>query len=65
MSGGNMPGQRPFVNAGVPALDLIDFDYGPRNSYWHTAQDTVDKLSAHSFEVLGNVPMAVWRKLDE
>ena len=55
----------PFVNAGAPAVDLIDFDYGPRNSYWHTAQDTVDKLSAHSFEVLGNVLTAVWRKLDE
>ncbi len=55
----------PFVNAGAPALDLIDFDYGPGNSYWHTDQDTVDKLSAHSFEVLGNVLMAVWRKLDE
>ena len=32
----------PFVNAGVAAVDLIDFDYGPNHSYWHTAEDTLD-----------------------
>jgi Zn-dependent M28 family amino/carboxypeptidase len=45
----------PFIAAGVNALDLIDFDYGPQNSYWHTAKDTPDKLSAHSFQVVGDV----------
>lgn len=55
----------PFLDAGVAALDIIDFDYGPGNAYWHQPTDTVDKLSAHSFEVVGNVLMAVWRKLDE
>ena len=30
----------PFLQAGIPAVDLIDFDYGPNNSYWHTAYDT-------------------------
>jgi glutaminyl-peptide cyclotransferase len=53
----------PFLQKGVNALDLIDFDYGPNNAYWHTAQDTMDKLSAHSFDVVGNVLMAVIRKL--
>ena len=53
----------PFARKGVNALDLIDFDYGPNNAYWHTEQDTVDKLGAHSFEVVGNVLMAVLRKL--
>ena len=37
-----------FYRRGVPALDLIDFDYGPRNSYWHSAGDTLDKISAES-----------------
>jgi glutaminyl-peptide cyclotransferase len=55
----------PFVRLGVTALDLIDFDYGPNNSYWHTAQDTMDKLSAHSLEVVGNVLVAVTRKLEQ
>lgn len=53
----------PFVRRGVNALDLIDFDYGPRNDYWHTEKDTTDKLSAHSLEVVGNVLVAVLRKL--
>ena len=38
----------PFLEAGIDAADLIDFDYGPSNSYWHTEEDTVDKLSAKS-----------------
>lgn len=54
----------PFVHAGVPAVDIIDFHYGPNNSYWHSAKDTLDKLSAHSFEVVGSVLMEVKRKLD-
>src|SRR6202162_3502734 len=53
----------PFLRKGVNALDLIDFDYGPNNDYWHTEKDTMDKLSAHSLEVVGNVLVAVLRKL--
>jgi glutaminyl-peptide cyclotransferase len=53
----------PFLNKGVRALDLIDFDYGPNNSYWHTEQDTMDKISANSLAVVGNVLVAVLRKL--
>jgi glutaminyl-peptide cyclotransferase len=53
----------PFLKKGVNALDLIDFDYGPNNAYWHNEQDTMDKLSAHSFDVVGYVLIAVIRKL--
>ena len=49
----------PFLEAGVRALDLIDFNYGPDNAYWHSPRDTMDKLDAHSFEVTGNVLMRV------
>ncbi len=45
----------PFLNAGVRAVDLIDFDYGPGNAYWHTKEDTMDKLSARSLETIGIV----------
>ena len=41
----------PFLRAGVPSALLIDFDYPP----WHTAQDTLDKVSARSLEIVGNV----------
>lgn len=54
----------PFLEAGVRALDLIDFNYGPNNAYWHTPQDTMDKLGAHSFEVIGNVLMRVIPQLE-
>ncbi len=45
----------PFANFGVPVVDIIDFNYGPNNSYWHTPQDTMDKLSPKSFQIIGSV----------
>jgi peptidase M28-like protein len=39
----------PFLEAGIPAVDIIDFDY----PYWHTVQDTPDKVSAESLKVVG------------
>jgi Zn-dependent M28 family amino/carboxypeptidase len=54
----------PFTNSGVNAIDIIDLDYGPNGSYWHTAQDTMDKLSAHSFQVTGDVVMELVKELE-
>ena len=51
----------PFVRLGVPAVDLIDLNYPP----WHTPKDTMDKLSAHSFQVIGDVITAVFKQLEE
>jgi Zn-dependent M28 family amino/carboxypeptidase len=45
----------PFVKRGVPSIDIIDLDYGPNNSYHHTVQDTLDKVSAHSLQIDGDV----------
>jgi len=39
----------PFLEAGIPAVDIIDFDY----PYWHTTADTVDKVSAYSLHAVG------------
>jgi glutaminyl-peptide cyclotransferase len=55
----------PFVNAGVSAVDLIDLDYGPNNSYWHTAQDTVDKCSPVSLTIVGRVVLATLDELEK
>jgi len=41
----------PFLRLGVPAALLIDFDYPP----WHTAEDTLDKVSARSLGIVGSV----------
>ena len=54
----------PFLDRGVTALDVIDFDYGPSNGWWHTPADTMDKLSAHSFQVVGDVVVSVLSRLD-
>ncbi len=62
--GGMEDDHMPFVNAGVNSIDLIDFDYGPNNKYWHTGQDTLDKLSAHSFQVVGDVVVDVVKELE-
>jgi Zn-dependent M28 family amino/carboxypeptidase len=45
----------PFVQAGIPAVDIIDFDY----PYWHTVQDTPDKVSAESLDAVGET-LFVW-----
>jgi hypothetical protein len=41
----------PYLKAKIPSVDLIDFDYPP----WHTADDTLDKVSAHSLKIVGDV----------
>lgn len=38
----------PFMEKGYKAIDLIDFSYGPDNSYWHTGNDTIDNISEES-----------------
>ena len=55
----------PFVQRAVPSADVIDLDYGPENSYHHTAQDTMDKLSARSLAITGNVFLETIRLLNE
>jgi Zn-dependent M28 family amino/carboxypeptidase len=54
----------PFVRAGVPAVDLIDFNYGPGNRYWHTTEDTLDKLSPASLQIVGEVVLDTISGLD-
>jgi Zn-dependent M28 family amino/carboxypeptidase len=40
----------PFLELGIPAVDVIDFDY----PYWHTTEDTLDKISADSLQIVGD-----------
>lgn len=53
----------PFINAGVRALDLIDFD--SQSTFWHTPRDTMDKLDPHSFEIVGQVVMKSIEELEQ
>jgi glutaminyl-peptide cyclotransferase len=45
----------PFMDIGVPSCVLIDFNYGPLNSYWHTQKDDMDKISDDSLKIVGDV----------
>ena len=50
----------PFLRVGIPAVDLIDFEYGSApglNDYWHTEKDTLDKLSPRSLEIVGQTTL--------
>jgi Zn-dependent M28 family amino/carboxypeptidase len=55
----------PFMQKGVPCADLIDFDYGYNNIFWHTPQDTVDKLSPKSLEIVGSTILETVGILDK
>jgi hypothetical protein len=49
----------PFLDAAIPAIDLIDFSY----RYADTVQDTVDKLSARSLDAVGESTLELMREL--
>jgi glutaminyl-peptide cyclotransferase len=54
-----------FLHRGVPAVDIIDLDYGPNDSYHHTAQDTMDKISAKSLTIDGDVFLETIKLIDQ
>lgn len=52
----------PFLARGIPAVDLIDFDYGPGRSpgeYWHAAEDTADHVCPASLDAVGEAALEV------
>jgi hypothetical protein len=55
----------PFLKRGVPCVDLIDFNYGYNNVFWHTPQDTIDKLSPQSLKIVGRTMLESVRILDK
>jgi len=44
-----------FLNRGFKAIDMIDFSYGPDNSYWHTPQDVMESISVGSLKTSGEI----------
>lgn len=55
----------PFLDVGIPSVDIIDLNYGPANSYHHTKEDTLDKISAESLEKTGKLVLAVLAELQK
>jgi Zn-dependent M28 family amino/carboxypeptidase len=50
-----------FVQAGVPSVDIIDLDYPA----WHTAEDTLDKVSQESLQIVGDVVLAALPEIEQ
>ena len=55
----------PFLDAGIPSVDIIDLNYGPNNSYHHTEADTLDKVSPESMEKVGKLVLAMMPVLQQ
>jgi len=55
----------PFVKRGVPSADVIDLNYGYNNVFHHTPQDTMDKLSPKSLEIVGDTILETIHLLDQ
>jgi Zn-dependent M28 family amino/carboxypeptidase len=55
----------PFMQHGVPCADLIDFDYGYNDVFHHTTDDTIDKLSPKSLEIVGTVTLETLRMINQ
>jgi glutaminyl-peptide cyclotransferase len=53
----------PFIEAEIPAVDLIDLDYGFNNLYWHTDNDTLDKISPQSLKIAGDILLRTLDKI--
>jgi glutaminyl-peptide cyclotransferase len=56
----------PFLALNVPAINIIDFNYGSspgKNDYWHTPHDNLDNISAESLEITGTVVLRLLTRL--
>ena len=45
----------PLNQAGIKTIDIIDFDYGPGNAYWHTTQDVVQNTGTAGLRAVGTL----------
>jgi glutaminyl-peptide cyclotransferase len=58
-----MDDHTPFVRAGIPAVDLIDYSFGFANLHWHSPNDTLDKISPESLKIVGEIVLKTLDKL--
>ncbi len=57
----------PFLEAGVPAVDLIDFEFGPGGSpgeYWHTNADDLDAVCPESLDAVGGAALRALPRIE-
>jgi Zn-dependent M28 family amino/carboxypeptidase len=54
----------PFLQAGVPSVDIIDLERFAQFNRWHTAQDNLDAVSARSLQIVGDVVLAALPRIE-
>ena len=47
----------PFKKIGIPVIDIIDFKFGPGNSFWHSSEDNIGNISAKSLKIIGKTTL--------
>ena len=47
----------PFKKIGIPVIDIIDFSFGPGNSFWHSSEDNIGNISAKSLKIIGKTTL--------
>lgn len=65
LQGGEEDDHIPFVKRGVPCADIIDVPYGYNDVFHHTPQDTMDKLSPKSLQIVGDTTLETIHMLDQ
>ena len=56
----------PFLEIGIPAIDIIDFRFGSEpglNDYWHTSADNMESISAESLGITGGITLQLLKQL--
>lgn len=51
LPGGLIDDHTPFKELGIPVIDIIDFEFGPGNSFWHSSEDNIANISAKSLKI--------------
>ena len=55
----------PFKNIGIPSINIIDFNYGPANCFWHTQHDNSENVSRESLDTTGKIVTRLIMEFDE
>ena len=56
---------KSFIRRGVPATDIIDFDHDIESTYWHTPEDTLQKIDPRSLAIVGHVFLELLPELEK
>jgi glutaminyl-peptide cyclotransferase len=64
-SAGMLDDHNSFAKRNVPVVDIIDLDRSGDVAFWHTADDTMDKISAKSLAITGHVFLETVRELQK